>query len=73
MSGATECKPTSAAGRKPTSATDDYFRGLYANGNSYHRFDLLTGGKPCLEAATSFANLTFKPVEGARARRLAQA
>ena len=59
LTGAVERNPASAAGRKPASTTDECFGGLYFNNNVYRRFDLLSGGKPCHEAATLFANLTF--------------
>jgi hypothetical protein len=64
MTGAIERNP-SKAGHTPTSATDDCFRGLYANNNEYRRFDLLSGGKPCHEAAVLFANATFDTEEEA--------
>lgn len=59
FTGAIERKPASAAGRMPTGPTDECFGGLYFNNSVYGRLDLLSGGKPCHEAARLFANATF--------------
>jgi hypothetical protein len=59
LTGAVERKPASAAGRRPVSGTDECFRGLYFRNSVYHRFDLLSGGKPCYDAVTQFVNATF--------------